>query len=229
YKLISIIGKGSFAVVYKGNKENTFIMPNVIAIKSIIKERLTNKKLTDNLRLEINILMKIRHQHIVQLYGIEPSEKTINLLMEYCACGDLSIYMKKHFMKKDKSPLIGPWKGFNEYIVLDFLFQLASALKYMKEKNVVHRDLKPQNILLTHDPNRRLHPIPRPTFSSPNSYSLVYLPFLKLADFGFARSLTSTNLASTLCGSPLYMAPEILNCKTYTANVDLWSLGTILY
>ncbi|OUM59614.1 hypothetical protein PIROE2DRAFT_35419, partial [Piromyces sp. E2] len=106
---------------------------------------------------------------------------------------------------------------------------LASALKYMNEKSVVHRDLKPQNILLTFDPNRRLHPIPRPTYSNSTSYCLVPLPYLKLADFGFARSLNSTNLASTLCGSPLYMAPEILDCKTYSANVDLWSLGTILY
>jgi len=276
YRLISVIGKGSFAVVYKGekllnekekdknlkktqssdslefnevgsskikksssehhindkddnsSKDEPFVMPNTIAIKSIIKERL-NKKLTVNLRLEINILMKIRHKHIVQLYGIESSEKTINLLMEYCARGDLSLYMKKNFTNRDNNPLIGPWKGFNEYIVLEFLFQLASALKYMNEKSVVHRDLKPQNILLTFDPNRRLHPLPRPTYSNPTSYCLVPLPYLKLADFGFARSLNSTNLASTLCGSPLYMAPEILDCKTYSANVDLWSLGTILY
>lgn len=271
YRLVSVIGKGSFAVVYKGekvdkgkekekdkekgvkkainsekldinnndssklnekvkkdSKDEVFTMPDVIAIKSIIKERL-NKKLTVNLRLEINILLKIRHQHIVQLYGIESSEKTINLLMEYCANGDLSLYMKKHFSNKENNPLIGPWKGFNEYIVLEFLFQLASALQYMNEKSVVHRDLKPQNILLTFDPNRRLHPIPRPTYSSPNSYCLVPLPYLKLADFGFARSLQPTNLASTLCGSPLYMAPEILDGKTYSANVDLWSLGTILY
>jgi len=53
------------------------------------------------------------------------SEKTINLLMEYCARGDLSLYMKKNFTNRDNNPLIGPWKGFNEYIVLEFLFQLG--------------------------------------------------------------------------------------------------------
>jgi len=45
--------------------------------------------------------------------------------MEYCANGDLSLYMKKHFSNKENNPLIGPWKGFNEYIVLEFLFQLG--------------------------------------------------------------------------------------------------------
>eukprot|EP00833_Pecoramyces_ruminatium_P003211 jgi/Orpsp1_1/1177243/evm.model.c7180000060680.1 len=279
YRLISEIGKGSFAIVYKGEKidkekeknkdkkgeakktlsyekleinninssklkkcssdsinnknenntkEDSSIIPNTIAIKSIIKERLNNKLLV-NLKLEINILKNIKHQHIVQLYNIEHGVKTINLLMEYCAYGDLSSYMKKHFSKRNNNPLIGPWKGFNEYIVLEFLFQLTSALKYMNEKGVVHRDLKPQNILLTFDPNRKLHPIPKPIYLNPTSYCIVSLPFLKLADFGFARPLPSENLASTLCGSPLYMAPEILDNKKYSANVDLWSLGTILY
>lgn len=284
YKLISVIGKGSFAIVYKGEKiENSGLtndrneeggerrvkksqsseaievvendnvlkkrnsgncltlgnannknevyrtMPQLIAIKSIIKERM-NRKLAVNLKLEINILREIQHKHIVQLYDTENSEKTINLLMEYCAEGDLSLYMKSHFnINNSDDPLIGPWKGFNEYVVLEFLFQLSSALRFMNENNIVHRDLKPQNILLTIDPKRRLHPIPRPTYSSPKTFCLIYLPFLKLADFGFARSLTSSDLASTLCGSPLYMAPEILDCKTYSSNVDLWSLGTILY
>jgi len=55
-------------------------------------------------------------------------EKTINLLMEYCEYGDLSLFMKKNFSKKENNPLIGPWKGFNEYIVLEFLFQLGKAI-----------------------------------------------------------------------------------------------------
>src|SRR5690606_19834846 len=58
---------------------------------------------------------------------------------------------------------------------------------------------------------------------------LPSLPMLKLADFGFARVLPSTSLADTLCGSPLYMAPEMLRFERYDAKADLWSVGTVLY
>lgn len=88
---------------------------------------------------------------------------------------------------------------------------VASAVKFLRSKNLIHRDLKPQNLLL----------VPP---SSPNA-----LPILKVADFGFSRYLPKTSLAETLCGSPLYMAPEILRCQQYGPEVDLWSVGTVLY
>ena len=72
----------------------------------------------------------------------------------------------------------------------------------------MQRDLKPQNLLL----------------STHKSGAL-----LKIADFGFARSLQPQGLAETLCGSPLYMAPEILQFHKYDAKADLWSVGTILF
>lgn len=55
------------------------------------------------------------------------------------------------------------------------------------------------------------------------------MPILKIADFGFARFLPSTSMAETLCGSPLYMAPEILRYEKYNAKADLWSVGAVLY
>ena len=73
----------------------------------------------------------------------------------------------------------------------------------------LQRDLKPQNLLLsTNEAGEKL---------------------LKIADFGFARSLQPQGLAETLCGSPLYMAPEILQFHKYDAKADLWSVGTILF
>jgi len=78
----------------------------------------------------------------------------------------------------------------------------------LHRENVLHRDLKPQNILLSN--------------SSTD-------PVLKIADFGFARALQPQDMAATVCGSPLYMAPEILRHEPYDAKADLWSVGAILY
>jgi serine/threonine-protein kinase ULK2 len=86
-----------------------------------------------------------------------------------------------------------------------YLRQLVSALKYLISQNIIHRDLKPHNILVNdnHD--------------------------LKISDFGFARYFEKNTLVDTLCGSPLYMAPEIMKNQNYTIKSDLWSVGIILY
>ncbi|KAL0309912.1 UNVERIFIED_CONTAM: Serine/threonine-protein kinase ATG1c [Sesamum radiatum] len=92
-----------------------------------------------------------------------------------------------------------------------FLYALndaAEGLKVLRENNLIHRDLKPQNLLLSTDGDNCI---------------------LKIADFGFARSLPPRGLAETLCGSPLYMAPEIMQLQKYDAKADLWSVGAILY
>jgi len=86
-----------------------------------------------------------------------------------------------------------------------YLKQLSEGIKYLLENNISHRDLKPQNILIYDDLS------------------------LKITDFGFAKTINSECMSQTVCGSPLYMAPEILNYKKYTDKADLWSVGVILY
>lgn len=161
--------------------------------------------------------------------------------MEYCELGDLSMFIKKrdklstnpatHDMAR-KYPTT-PSSGLHEVVARHFLQQLASALKFLRAQNYVHRDVKPQNLLLLPSPRfREKHT--RTILSASNdslipNAGLASLPMLKLADFGFARVLPSTSLADTLCGSPLYMAPEILRYERYDAKADLWSVGTVLY
>jgi len=90
-----------------------------------------------------------------------------------------------------------------------FTIQFVEGLKYLHSLAIIHRDLKPQNILL-----------------SENSKNAI----VRIADFGFARyKPTGHNMVDTMCGSPLYMAPEILKCNKYDSKVDLWSAGTIIY
>ncbi|KAF8945725.1 Serine/threonine-protein kinase [Haplosporangium gracile] len=205
------IGRGSFATVYKGHHRVT---KEPVAIKSVLRSKLT-KKLLENLASEINILKGIRHDHIVALVDCRETETHIHLVMEYCSQGDLSQYIKR---KGDGPPSLPspPGGGLHEVVVRHFLKQLASALEFLRSKNLIHRDLKPQNLLL--------HPS-----SNAKDGSGYELPVLKIADFGFARSLPHLSLAETLCGSPLYMAPEILRYEKYDAKADLWSVGTVLY
>lgn len=164
-------------------------------------------------------------------------------MMEYCELGDLSLFIKKreklstnpatHDMAR-KYPNV-PNSGLNEVVIRHFLKQLSSALKFLRESNLVHRDVKPQNLLLLPSPEfREVNKLARPILTASQDSlvpvaGLASLPMLKLADFGFARVLPSTSLAETLCGSPLYMAPEILRYERYDAKADLWSVGTVLF
>lgn len=239
YIRLDQIGRGSFATVYQGvhAKHRSYV-----AIKSVNLSKL-NKKLKENLWSEIDILKGLQHPHIVALIDCHESSSHIHLVMEYCALGDLSLFIKRRdtlrdhrytrdMMAKYPNPRVG---ALHEVVVRHFLKQLSSALKFLRDRNLIHRDIKPQNLLLCPSPSSYRAGMGQvvPFKGSDDAFTplagLETLPMLKIADFGFARSLPSTSLAETLCGSPLYMAPEILRYEKYDAKADLWSVGTVLY
>uniref|UniRef100_A0A7N6B2J2 non-specific serine/threonine protein kinase n=1 Tax=Anabas testudineus TaxID=64144 RepID=A0A7N6B2J2_ANATE len=122
-------------------------------------------------------------------------------ILKYCNGGDLADYLHS--------------KGtLSEDTIRVFLQQITGAMRVLQAKGIIHRDLKPQNILLSYPPGRKSH--------SNNTC-------IKIADFGFARYLQNNMMAATLCGSPMYMAPEVIMSQNYDAKADLWSIGTIVF
>ncbi|KAH0996438.1 hypothetical protein GBA52_020302 [Prunus armeniaca] len=95
-----------------------------------------------------------------------------------------------------------------EQIARKFMQQLGAGLEILHSHHIIHRDLKPENILLSHSDDDAV---------------------VKVADFGLSRSLHPGDYAETVCGSPLYMAPEVLQFERYDGKVDMWSVGVILF
>nr|KAF6503342.1 unc-51 like kinase 3 [Molossus molossus] len=127
------LGSGTYATVYKAYaKKDT---REVVAIKCVAKKSL-NKASVENLLTEIEILKGIQHPHIVQLKDFQWDSDNIYLIMEFCAGGDLSRFIHTRRILPEKVARV-------------FMQQLASALKFLHERNISHLDLKPQNILLS--------------------------------------------------------------------------------
>ena len=189
YVLEKKIGKGSYAQVWLGHCDDS---DENVAVK-VISRHTVNE--TAQLRQEVAVLKKIDHPNIVKFRDLKKSVGHYYLVLEYCAGGDLARFIRTRGKIKEQP-------------AQRFLQQLSSGLLTLHRLSFIHRDLKPQNILLTEDSEDAV---------------------LKIADFGFARFLDAADMAATVCGSPLYMAPEILRHERYDARADLWSLGTIVY
>jgi len=194
------LGRGSFSLVYLGRylgETNIYISKGMrVAIKIIDKNKLSTSfmKIIND---EINIMLMIRdnpHPNIVKCYDVIDEKDSIYMILEYCDCGDL-----RRLIEMKKKPL-------KEKFVQYYFSQLASGLKFLMDRNIIHRDIKPRNILLTNDRRE-----------------------LRIADFGFARRIKNISLFDTICGSPLYMAPEIMGKENYNKQTDLWSIGIILF
>jgi len=195
------IGNGSYSTVYLGRVLDTAVieknglLSDTVAIKKIKLNNLDSKTFR-MINDEVEIMKKINANekkcpNIIKCYDIIEEYDYIYLILEYCEDGDLS-------------KIIG--KPIKENVVKYYFGQIINALYYLYDNNIIHRDIKPKNILLK---NSRKD--------------------LVICDFGFARIKTNFKRVNTICGSPLYMAPELLDEKSYTEIVDIWAIGMILY
>jgi len=204
YNIRDRLGCGSFAIVYKGLNVKTH---QIVAIKEIDIDCLINhnnsEKLQQNFVLEVKTMQMLRHPNILKLIKVVTGERNLYMILEYCNAGDLYTYIKK------KTTHSVCWQqGICEQDAHQMAVQLKDGLKYMHSMGIIHRDLKPQNILVSQE-----------------GESVT----IKIADFGFAKILGASQLTETICGSPIYMAPEVLSGQKYTSTADLWSYGVILY
>lgn len=194
YEMLNLLGSGTYSTVHKAIDKRT---RELVAIKILEKKRILKAKISiDNLIQEIGLLKKLQHKYIVKMEEFCWDAEKIYIIMELCEVS-LSAFIKKK-------------QGLSESTCRIFIRMLADAVKYLRDNNVSHFDLKPQNLLLT-----------RPTPSS------TYV--LKICDFGFAQHLSLDEENDIVKGSPLYMAPEIILKQKYDARADLWSIGVILY
>lgn len=182
-----ILGSGSFCKVYYGIHK---LKNQEVAIKKIAFDELSDGLKARTIK-EINILQSVSHPNIIKLYDYKFDSNKLFLITEYCNGGNLSDWIKKE-------------KSSTE--ILNIIKQILEALNYLQENKIMHRDIKPQNILIQ-------EPL-----------------IVKICDFGFSQTFKeSVNMFRTVCGTPLYMSPEIINMQPYTFKSEIWSLGILFY
>ena len=190
YTLIEMIGKGSFSTVYKATYK---LEKQFYAVKVVSKENLLHKDDQIRMQRELDSCAYLKHENIVSLLEFFSDDFRFFLIFEYCEGGDLLNFIHNNQrLTENQAALI--------------FSQIIAAISYCHSRGVVHRDLKPQNILITKFPN------------------------IKITDFGLCGYIIPDNKMSTFCGSPYYSAPECLKHQEYDGKLsDIWSLGVILY
>ncbi|OMJ92792.1 hypothetical protein SteCoe_4429 [Stentor coeruleus] len=190
YTLIKQIGGGNYGKVYLAkNTSQAFF-----AIKKI-ETRGINKKLLSLIENEVAILSVTNNKGILKLIESIQQDNNIYIITEYCSGGDLE-------------KLLNKCRTIPVHIAKRWLKRIIQALSDLRKQNIIHRDIKIANLMLT-DPDPEKADI-------------------KIGDFGFSKFL-GQSLTSTQLGTPLYMAPEIFNTNHYNYKIDIWSLGVVAY
>ncbi|CAN9507333.1 unnamed protein product [Ophioblennius macclurei] len=187
-----VLGSGQFGIVYGGKHRKT---GRDVAIKIIDKMRFPTKQ-ESQLRNEVAILQKLQHPGVVNLDCMFETAEQVFVVMEKLH-GD----MLEMILSSEKSRL-------PERLTKFLVTQILVALKHLHLKDIVHCDLKPENVLLA---------------------SAEPFPQVKLCDFGFARIIGEKSFRRSVVGTPAYLAPEVLRSRGYNRSLDMWSVGVIVY
>lgn len=191
YEIIEKIGEGGMGIVYKAKCS---ILNRLVAIKILKFELSMDENFINRFKREANSIASLSHPNIVNIYDVG-SENNINfIVMEYVNGGTLKSVIKKDFKLSIKQ-------------TLDIASQIAKALEYAHKNKIVHRDIKPDNILVSED------------------------NIVKLTDFGIAKVADSATLTNSnkVIGSVHYFSPEQAKGKFVDFRTDIYALGIVMY
>mmetsp|Transcript_19389 Transcript_19389/g.40597 ORF Transcript_19389/g.40597 Transcript_19389/m.40597 type:complete len:847 (+) Transcript_19389:688-3228(+) len=191
FKMIKVIGKGSFGKVFLVKEKRTNEM---FALKVLKKDNIIKRNQVEHTKTERSVLGYVKHPFIVGLTMAFQSKDKLYFVLDYCAGGELFFHLGK----------VGK---FDEPRACFYAAEITLAIAYVHDLDIVYRDLKPENVLL----DSRGH--------------------VRLTDFGLSKEgiSSSSSGANSFCGTPEYLAPEILNRQGHGRAVDWWSLGALLY
>ena len=183
-----VIGEGSCSKVYYGIHKSK---NQEVGIKKIGFDQLEDKLKVRAIK-EISILQSINHPNIIKLYDYKFDRNKLLLITEYCNGGNLTDWIKKENKTSQE--------------VLSVIKQILEGINYLHTNKIIHRDIKPQNILIQ-------EPL-----------------IVKICDFGFSQTFKEEiSMFQTICGTPLFMSPEILKMQPYTIKSEIWSIGVLFY
>ncbi|CAI2362776.1 unnamed protein product [Moneuplotes crassus] len=185
-----------------------------IACKMINLQKL-NSKCQEYLLQEIKIMKAINHPNILRFYTALKTKDNIYMFVEFCNGGDLSRFLD---LKGGR---------LSQDLVRKIVKQIASGLCYLNQNKTMHRDLKLPNIMVNF-PQKTSSEVTPAEYIKEFNYKNDEMEII-IGDLGFAKSLNDTEIATSWLGTPVNMAPEILNKNPYTSKVDIWSLGIMVY
>ena len=195
YTALAILGKGTFGVVYRAKEEKS---DDFIAIKRVFQDKKYKNR-------ELDILKELNHPNIISLKhffytkvenGQNGPEIYLNCVMDYFP-QTLARILSTNFQSR---------KQLEPFIAKLYAYQMLSSLKYLHSKNIAHRDIKPQNILVNPKNNK-----------------------IKLCDFGSAKKIEQGQKSIAYICSRFYRAPELIFGATdYTCQIDVWSMGCVI-
>ena len=192
YEILKEVGKGSMGVVYQARDPNLEL---VVALKVLRQDRLANEPFVRRFLSEAKVLGRLDHPNIVRVFNVDRDGDTVYIVMEFIEGESFASLMKERRFRPDE--------------IAEFGATVAEVLDYAHQKGVVHRDVKPSNILFRSDGR------------------------LKITDFGIAHIedpfAPEQTQAGEILGTPAYMSPEQVLSRTVDGRSDLFSLGIILY
>jgi NIMA (never in mitosis gene a)-related kinase len=188
YEKLKVLGEGAFGKAFLVRDRETGL-----------HYCLKRTPLGDNpekVRQESQLLARLDHPNIIR--HVESFERSgyLYIAMDFADGGDVEAVLNKHRAESTRM---------DEKTVMNVFSQVLLGLDYLHSHRILHRDIKPMNVLLMKDGS------------------------VKLADFGIARVLAAGSMAHTWIGTPTYLAPEVWNGETYGWKADVWSLGCLLY